>query len=163
MKKTSFETLSQRLGVLDRERKAVILDLKKTPEYASKHLSQVLNSFKADNASKWFVRTNAKGESSYFKLVEFELMGKATETKHHSTLTKVRTVWDVYTYGSLTKGKSIEEFNVSIFNDLEAQILNGRKLATDFNEKKLVKESLTEKKKQLEEELKKLKAEIACL
>lgn len=176
--KTDFETLSQRLGVLDKERRNIILKLKNTPNYALQHLKQVLGGFMSDNSTKWYSRTNEKNEMSYFKLVSFEIIPTTTtvkkgyiktkisapiDIKNNSVLTKIKLNWEFYNYGSVIKDVKIEEINISIFNDIEPQILNGRKPVVKFNEKKLVAAALLEKKKTLEDELKKVKCEIALI
>lgn len=172
------QSLTQRLAVLDKERQAVILEIKKTPAYALTHIKQVLNGFIDNNKAKWFARSNEKGETAYFKLVSFEILPTTTvvkekfakkrvaaeveTTKHGSVLAKIKTKWEKYPYGEIVKVNVNEEHNISIFNDIDGQILNGRKLA-EFNEKKLLKDSLDSKKKKLEEELKKVKADIAAI
>lgn len=177
--KTEFETLSKKLGALDKERRVILSKLKSTPEYAIQHLKQVLNGFLTENSTKWYSRANEKGEMAYFKLLSFEIIPTTTTIKkgyiktkisatidvkkHNSVLTKVKLKWEFYNYGAVVKQTNEEEINISIFNDVGPQILGGRKPVVKFNEKKLVAAALLEKKKSLEDELKKIKNEIASI
>ncbi len=158
---STYESLCQRLGKADAERRAVLKLMKQTPEFVSKYLQDSLKSFIA--SGQWFSRTNAKGELAYFKLVGYTFGGKETVasiTKKGSTLISVNLEWDYYDYNAVSKKKATEQLTISVFNDIEGQILNGRKQASSFDEKKLLRAQLTEKKKKLEEELKTLKLEL---
>lgn len=179
------QSLSQRLATLDKERKAILLEIKKSPQYVLQHLGQILNNFVAENTVKWFSRTNDKDQVSHYRLLSYELMPTTTEvktpkfhlnkrltekvsspveiTKNKSYIAKVKTKWEVYAYGAVTKTTVEEVHDISVFNDLDGQILNGRKQATKFDEKKMIKEGLNERKIMLEKELKKLKADIAAI
>jgi len=181
------QSLTQKLATLDRERKAIILEIKKSPQYVLQHLGQILTSFVAENTTKWFSRSNDKNQVSHYRLISYELVpiekrqttpnpyrGRLTRpeiesssplevTKNKSYIAKVKTKWEVYAYGAVIKTTIEEVHDISVFNDLDGQILNGRKLATKFDEKKMIKEDLSERKRMLEEELKKVKADIASI
>lgn len=179
--KHSFENLSKRLGALDKERREILDLLKKSPENCMRLLKQLLDGFVATNSKSWFSRENDKGQSSYFQLVSYEITpttnrsirsGKQlastpatslTKTKHNSMLAKVKLIWTVYAYDATKKLEQTEFIDISIFNDIEKQILNGRKRSTTFDEKSLVKAALKVKQKALEDQLKAVKGEIAAI
>lgn len=163
MARTSFENLCKRLGDLDRERRTIIKQLKATPQYTVKYLRNQLDAFVKNG--QWFSRKNKKEELSYFKLVGFAFDEKGithSDTKKR-TMLHVELQWEYYDYNTPTKAKANEQIVISVFNDIESQILNGRVAAVDFNEKSLLKAQLTLRKKQLEDELKTIKGEIALI
>lgn len=158
-KVNNFEQLSKRLVALDIERRAILKQMKSSPEYMISHVSDQLKSFISNKS--WFSRTNAKNEFAYFQLKSFAHIQKApSKTKTGSQLIGFELVWDYYDYNSPIKKEAKERVIISVFNDIDAQVLNGRKLATNFNEKNLLREQLIQRKKQLEEELKTLRVEI---
>lgn len=162
-RRTTYEKLCQRLGQLDKERRTIINQLKSTPELSIKYLRNQLDAFV--KRGQWFSRKNAKDEFSYFKLIKFKFDEKGitqSETKKR-TMLHVALEWEYYDYNTPTKAKAIEQVVISVFNDIETQVLNGRVAATGFDEKSLLKEQLTLRKKQLEEELKSIKGEIALI
>jgi len=177
--KTSYEALSKQLGALDKERRAVLTKLKQTPEYALQHLKQVMTGLVTAGLKRWYTRTNDKGQTAYFNLVGFEILPTTTAAKinyrktkvvaavdvtpNNSVLTKIRLKWKLYDYGAVMTSEFNEEITISIFNEIEPQVLNGRKEAVKFDEKTLIKASLAEKKKVLEDQLKKIKNEIALI
>jgi hypothetical protein len=162
---TAYQNLCKELGRVDTERRAILKKMKQTPEFVSKYLSDTLNAFIVNKS--WFTRSNAKGEQAYYKLVGYKLTGngeaiKVTEHKAKN-LISVDLEWDYYGYNSVTKVKAMENVFISVFNDVEKQILNGRKEASSFDEKKLLKAQLTEKKEKLKAELKALEAELKTI
>jgi hypothetical protein len=158
-KENNFNSLSKRLIALDIERRAILKQMKSSPEYMISHVTEQLKSFV--NNKSWFTRTNAKNELAYFQLKAFTLINKTTsKTKTGSQLIGFELVWDYYDYNSPVKKEAKERVILSVFNDIEAQVLNGRKLAHNFDEKKLLKEQLVLRKKELEEQLKAIKEEI---
>lgn len=182
---SKFESLSKRLGAIDKERKQILQDLKSTPEFCIQYLNQLLNGIIEGGSKKWYSRTNDKKQQAYFQLESFEIikenypvarrrspMGRGAAvppsapvkfSQNKKVLVKVKLVWKLYNYGASLQTKSKEIIQVSIFNDIEPQVLNGRVLATTFDEKHFVKLALNEKKSHLENELKKIKAEIASI
>jgi hypothetical protein len=160
-----YEKLCKDLGRVDTERRAILKRLKQTPQFVSKYLNDTLTSF--IKTQSWFSRTNAKGELSYFKLVGFKFGGKpnaAEITKNGSTLISVDLEWEWYDYNSVSKQKCVEkDIQISVFNDVDKQVLNGRKEASSFDEKKLLKAQLTEKKEKLKAELKALELELKTI
>jgi hypothetical protein len=175
------QTLAQRLGQLDKERREVLNQLRKTPEYSIQYLKQALDSIISENSSRWYSRSNAKNENAYFKLVSYEIVPvtptrrtsrKLTApvkqvtiniTKHKSVLTKVKLNWKYFGYNATSITDQSEEISISVFKDLVPQILNGRVLAKKFDEKSIVRATLTAKKNELEAQLKKVKDEIAAV
>lgn len=173
------ETLSQQLGRLDKERRAVLNQLRQTPEYCIQYLKQALDSIVSDNVSRWYSRGNAKKETAYFKLLSYEILptttlkkvgyskgevpAKVRITKNKAVLAKVKLTWKFMGYNATELVDQTEEINISVFNDLVPQILNGRVLAKKFDEKAVVRATLNAKKKELEAQLQKIKDEIATV
>lgn len=157
----TYQSLCKELGRVDAERRAILKRMRQTPEFVSKYLIDTLNTF--IQTKSWFSRTNIKGEHSYFKLVDFNFAGKEKITEKGKNLINVNLIWDYYDYNSVTKQRAVEVVNISVFNDVEKQVLNGRKEANSFDEKKLLKAQLTEKKLKLKEELKALELELKSI
>ncbi len=161
----TYERLCKRLGELDKERRTILNDLRNSPEAILKYVSDNLTAF--INSKVWFKRTTNEGDQ-YFQLQNFELdktvhRTSISTTKHGSVVIPFLLTWECYLANSADKINKVEHASVSAFNDLETQILNGRKPAPEFDEKKVKKIQLTAKKKELEAELKKLKAELASV
>jgi len=113
---------------------------------------------------KWFKRLNAKGEEAYFKLNAFTLNGgKPYQTDRGSVLIPIKLEWDFYDYNAIEKKTNVENTTISAFNEIEKQVLNGRLHAEKFNEKTIQKKVLNAKKKDLEDQLKKVKADLALV
>jgi ATP/maltotriose-dependent transcriptional regulator MalT len=158
--KTTYEKLLKRLGALDKERREILKDLRNSPEFITKYVNDLLKEFIAQK--KWVVRKNAKGEESYFSLKTFVLNDKSlTKTDRGSVIINGTLTWENYDYNATEKRLATETIAISAFNEIENQILNGRTYAPKFNEKVIQKNVLTAKKKLLEEELKKVKTELA--
>lgn len=159
------ESLTQRLGKLDKERRAILKELKMSPEYGLKFLNDKLISFTSDNSAKWFSRAGEKSGVSYWKMISFKVTSDsktATITRDKSSLlANVQVTWDVYYENTNVKTQLTETIKLAAYRDLEGQILNGRKLAANFDERKVVKAALNEKKKALEEQLKVVKEDLA--
>jgi predicted transcriptional regulator len=162
---TIYQNLCKELGRIDAERRAILKRLKQTPEFVSKYLADTLNAFIVKKS--WFARSNAKGEQAYFKLVGYKFTGNGEAIKlsdvKAKNLISVDLEWDFYDYNTVSKKKSVEHVFISVFNDIEKQILNGRKEANSFDEKKLLKAQLTEKKEKLKAELKELEAALKTI
>lgn len=161
---SAYEKLCKELGRVDTERRSILKRMKQTPEFVSKYLVDTLKTFITNNS--WFSRANAKNELSYFKLVGFNFSGNKTLaeiTKNGASIITIDLEWDYYNYNSVTKEKCVEHTHISVFKDIDNQILNGRKQASSFDEKKLLKAQLTEKKEKLKAELKALEAELKTI
>lgn len=161
----TYQSLCKRLGELDKERRQILQQLKQTPELGMKYLQDMLTSFVNQNSVKWFYRKGEKEGYSYWKLIGFTITDKTPKVTHRkkAILVNVDLEWEVYRESSNSKSKLSEQVKISAFNDVEGQVLNGRKEATASDAKKLIKLALTEKKNTLEEQLKALKAELANL
>lgn len=161
-RKSTYETLCQRLGALDKERREILNQLRNSPEFIIKILNDKLIGF-TKNAN-WFIRKGTTQGDSYFKLVGFIINNKSLNlTDRGSALVEVRLTWEVYSHNSLEKTKIEESVKVSAFNEIDNQILNGRVLAPKFSEKVIQKNILTEQKKALEEQLKKIKNQLLAV
>lgn len=161
-RQTTYEKLCQRLGELDKERRTILQQLRNSPEHITKHLNDKLTDF--INRQLWFTRSNAKGEKAYFRLNNYAIdHKKVNNTKHGSVLIPVTLSWDYYDYAATEKKVSSEPIAISAFNEIDAQVLNGRVHAPDFSEKKVLKTILTQKKTALEAQIKAIKAEIASI
>jgi len=161
-KRTEYEKLCQRLGELDKERRVVLSALRKSPEFIVKYVNDTLTAFVTQQ--KWFKRLNAKGEESYFRLQKFTINGgKAWQSDRGSVLLPIKLEWDYYDYNAIEKKQNIENVSISAFNEIERQVLNGRLHAEGFNEKSIHKKVLTARKKELEEQLKKVKSDLALV
>jgi hypothetical protein len=162
LRKITYEALCKRLGEVDKERREILKALRNSPEYITKHVADTLKAF-ATNGN-WFARKNAKGEHAYFRLAGFVLNDKKiTQTGRGSVLVSATLTWDYFDYQATEKKKSVDQIQISAFNEIEEQILNGRFHVPEFSEKKVMKTVLTAKKAELEDQLKKLKAEIAAI
>jgi hypothetical protein len=160
---SEYEKLSKELGRVDKERRAILEKIKKTPEYVLKHLQNLLIGFVT--ANQWLSNTNAKGEQAYYKLVGFNIPKQAengTVTKHGSNLIIVNLEWDHYPYGLALKEKKTERLEISVFNDIDKQIMNGRK-PTTVDEKKMLKAELTTQKEKLKAEIKALDLKLKTI
>lgn len=162
LRKTTYEKLCQRLGELDKERREVLKALKNSPEFILKHVNDTLKVFATNG--QWFARKNAKGEHAYFRLTGFVLNEKkVNSTDRGSVLIGGTLTWDYFDYQATERKQAVEQVQISAFNDIEPQILNGRFHVPQFSEKTIMKTVLTAKKKELEDQLKKVKAEIAAV
>lgn len=162
---SQYERLTKRLGELDKERRTILNELRNSPEAVLKYVTDNLTAF--INGKVWFKRNTADGDQ-YFRLKTFELdksvhRPASTTTKHGSILFPLLLTWDAYLPNNPDLLPRVEHVQISGFNDVETQILNGRKPAPEFNEEKVKKIQLTAKKKELETELKKIKAELAVI
>lgn len=162
---SQYERLSKRLGELDRERRTILNELRNSPEAVFKYVTDNLTAF--INNKVWFKRNTAEGDQ-YFRLKMFELdktvhRPPVTTTKHGSILFPLLITWDSYLPSNPEQIQRVEHVQISGFNDVETQILNGRKPAPEFDEEKVKKLQLTAKKKELETELKRIKAELATI
>jgi len=164
IKISSFERLSKRLGEIDKERREILKQLKATPELGVKFLSDMLKSFINTNSTKWFLREGEKSGISYWRLQSFKITENkpAVTARTKALLVNVDLEWEVYAADG-TKIIKSEVIKMSAFNDVEGQILNGRRQASASDVKRVLKLALTEKKKKLEEDLKSLKEELAKL
>jgi hypothetical protein len=161
LRKTTYELLCKELGTLDKRRREILNDLKKSPEFIIKHVNDLLKEFVTKG--HWFSRKNEKNEFAYFRATGYVLNDKKLEqTDRGSVLIAGTITWEVYDYNS-TKKEMVEPIRISAFNDIEPQILNGRAHAPKFSEKSIIKNILAAKKKDLEEQLKKLKLEMAAI
>jgi len=162
-KDTQFELLSKELGRVDKERREILNKMKQTPEFIAKYLKTLITSF--IEKKQWFSNANAKGELSFFKLIGFNLgvpAHSAAITKHGSALISVELIWEHLPAGSYVREKKTETVIISVFNDLDKQILNGKKIAI-VDEKKLLRTQLMEKKAQLKEQIKSLELELKSI
>lgn len=159
-----YQKLSKRLGELDAERRKIIQTLKIQPELGIKYLQDILKSFVSSNTDKWFYRETSKG-SSYWRLIEYSVKENSTfiSERKKSIIVDIKITWDVYDSETNIMTKQTDEQKISVFNDLEGQILNGRKPVSAVEVKKIVKIALTERKKSLETQLRSLKTELAKL
>lgn len=161
-RKSTYETLCKRLGELDKERREILKQLRNSPEFIIKFLNDKLVGF--TNSETWFVRKGTTQGDSYFKLVGFVINPKTLGlTDKGSALVDVTLTWEVFANNSVEKQKITESVKVSAFNEIENQILNGRVLAPKFSEKVIQKNILTEQKKALEEQLKKIKSQLLAV
>ncbi len=173
-------SLVKKLGELEKERRKILKELRQTPEYSLMYLKQMLDGFIAANVKNWYSKSNAKGALAYFKLISYEILptttlttgpkylrksipAKVDITKNKSVLIKLKLNWKLWDYNAIEITDHTEEINISLFNDLQTQILNGRILNTKFDEKYVIKATLTSKKKELEDQLKKIKDELATI
>ncbi len=157
---SAYQKLCKELGRVDAERRVILKKMKQTPEFVQKYVLDSLKYFVANNS--WFSRANAKTELAYFKLVGFRLVGEYSIDKNNTHIT-IDLEWDYYDYNSVTKKKATERIVISPFNDIDKQVLNGRKQASSFDEKKLLKAQLTEKRNELKKELKALDEELKSI
>ena len=160
-KKSTYETLCKRLGELDKERREILKQLRNSPEFIVKLLNDKLVEF--TTSPNWFIRKTEKGEQ-YFKLVGFVIVPKTLSlTDKGSALVEVKLSWDLYDSNNLEKKKTEETVKISAFNEIDNQILNGRVVAPKSSEKMIQKNILTEQKKALEEQLKKIKSQLLAV
>lgn len=158
-KHSEYGKLCQRLGALDKERREILRQLRNSPEYIIKIVYDKLRDFTANNY--WFIRKATAQGDSYFRLIDFDIVSKSFAlTDGGSAILEVKLNWDVYNHNNLDKIKVSESIKISAFNEIDNQILNGRVHAPKFSEKVIQKNILTEQKKQLEEQLKKVKSQL---
>lgn len=179
-KSAKAESLFKRLGELDKERRKVLNEISSSPEYATHFLKQALAVLLVEHKNKWYSRQNDKNQSSYFKIMSVEqvpldkstrlprgtnkkLGGDLTLSKSKKVLAKIKVQWVVWGYAAVELRTETEEIDISVFKDIVPQILNGRTLATKFDEKKVIKTTLDAKKKEIEAQLAKVNSEIAAL
>jgi hypothetical protein len=162
VRKSTYETLCKRLGELDKERREILKQLRNSPEFIVKFLNDKLVGI--TTSSNWYIRKGTTQGDTYFKLVGFVIHPKTLSlTDKGSALVDVKLSWEVYSSTSLEKTKVDESVNVSAFNEIDNQILNGRVLAPKFSEKMIQKNILTEQKKALEEQLKNIKKQLLAV
>lgn len=158
-RKSTYETLCQRLGALDKERREILNQLRNSPEFIVKLVNDKLIGF--TNNGHWFIRKGTTQGDTYFKLVAFVIIPKTLGiTDKGSALVDVKLTWEVYGHNNLEKTMMEESVKLSAFNEIDNQILNGRVLAPKFSEKVIKKNILTEQKKALEDQLKKIKDQL---
>lgn len=159
-KTSTYAELCKRLGQLDHERRDIINQLHNSPEYIVKYVNDKLNTFVKNK--NWFTRLNNKNENTYFSLSSFGIDDKSLKkTTKKSVLINVTLVWNVY--DETIKKVITENITISAFNEIDNQILNGRQLAPNFSEKEVQKNILNQQKIQLEQQLKKIKSDLAAL
>lgn len=161
-RKSTYDQLNKRLGALDKERRDILRQLRNSPEHIIKLVNDKLKSFIEGN--KWFLRKGDVQGDSYFNLVGFVILAKSIAlTDKGSALLSVTLTWNYYNAMSVEKKSTTETVQISAFNEIDNQILNGRVLAPKFSEKVVQKNILTEQKKNLEEQLKKIKNQLLAV
>lgn len=162
LRKSTYESHLKRLGELDKERRTILNAIRNAPEYVLKHVHDKLIGFiKNEN---WFVRKNGKNEEAYFHLLSYTIDQKTLgKTDRGSVLVNVALEWEKYDYDNTEKKKITENVQISAFNEIDNQILNGRVHTPNFSEKVIQKNILTTKKKQLEDQLKLIKTQLASV
>ena len=157
-KVSKLESLFKRLGEIDKERRQIFEDIKKSPEGVIKLARNYFDEFIKSN--KWFLQEGEKNKK-YKRLNSYVIKNEKpflSSAKQRPQL-QVEIEWLVYDEKLTSETNIKQTVMISVFSDLETQIRNGMKIV-QMDEKTLRKKLLNTKKLALKKELADLDVQI---